>query len=40
MLVATAFDRTKLEYDGLTLRKDAKPRVRMQQLAFAVYKVR
>ena len=38
--LATAFDCTKLEYDGLTLRKDAKPRVRMQQLAFAVYKVR
>ena len=38
--MAAAFDRPKLELDGLRLRADAKPRVRMQQLAFAVYKVR
>ena len=38
--IAAAFDNTLLEVGGFTLRGGAKPRVRMQQLAFVVYKVR
>lgn len=34
--IAAAFDRTKLQADGLRLREDAKPHVRLAQLAFVV----
>lgn len=38
--LAAAFDKGALENGKYKLREGAKPRVRMQQLAFVVYKVR
>ena len=36
--IAAAFDRSALEYGKHNLQPGVKPRVRMQQLAFVVYK--